>query len=343
MAEGGIAAALGNVDARDNWKVHFRDTMRGGKFLNVWRMAELHAKQAPDRVQRARGVGRGLRPHEGRADQPAQLRRPPLPAARARRRPHGARADPHAAGPRRPSGHRLPHGVHGRARCCSTAGAIAGVAAYWRETGRFVLFRVQGRHPRDRRRRQGLARSRATPGSTPATASRWRTTPGAELMDIEFTQFHPTGMVWPPSVRGTLVTEGVRGDGGILLNSEGKRFMFDYVPERFAPETADTEEEANRWLDGRQERAAAARAPDPRRGRARHPGRGQGGPGLAARAARSSTSPRAAPPSSSSASSRRCTTSSRSSPRSTSPRSRWRSGRRCTTSWAASASTPTRR
>ena len=115
MAEGGMAAAMGNVDSRDNWKVHFRDTMRGGKFLNVWRMAELHAQAGARPGPRARGVGRGVRPHQGRPDLAAQLRRPSLSAARPRRRSHRPGADPLAAGSRRPPGHRLPHGVH-RAR-----------------------------------------------------------------------------------------------------------------------------------------------------------------------------------------------------------------------------------
>ena len=115
-----MAAALGNVDARDNWKVHFRDTMRGGKFLNDWRMAELHARHAPERVRELEELGRGVRPHQGRPHQPAQLRRPPLPAPRPRRRSHRPRDDPHAAGPRRPPGHRGPHGVHARSSCCST-------------------------------------------------------------------------------------------------------------------------------------------------------------------------------------------------------------------------------
>src|SRR6267142_2440210 len=167
MAEGGVAAALGNVDGRDNWKVHFRDTMRGGKFLNQWRMAELHAREAPDRVRELEEWGAVFdRTRDGLISQ------------------------------RNFGGHRYPRLAH-----VGDGYAMAYEA-------------------------------------------------GADLMDMEFTQFHPTGMVWPPSVRGILVTEGVRGDGGVLLNSARKRFMFDYIPEKFASETAASEEEANRWLKG---------------------------------------------------------------------------------------------
>jgi succinate dehydrogenase / fumarate reductase flavoprotein subunit len=245
MAEGGMAASLGNVDRRDNWKIHFRDTMRGGKFLNQWRMAELHAKQAPERVRELEEWGAVFdRTPDGLINQ----------------RNFGGHRYPRLAHVGDRTGlelirtlqdHGVHHGIHFHMECTALrllldAGRIAGVAAYWRETGRFVLFRTP-------------SVIMATGGGGKAwnvTSNSWEYTgdgaalayeAGAELMDLEFTQFHPTGMVWPPSVRGTLVTEGVRGDGGILLNSKGERFMFDYIPKRFASETADTILEADRW------------------------------------------------------------------------------------------------
>ena len=248
MAEGGMAAALGNVDSRDNWKVHFRDTMRGGKFLNDWRMAELHARQAPDRVRELEEWGAVFdRTKDGLINQ----------------RNFGGHRYPRLAHVGDRTGLELirslqDHGVHQgiafHMECTALEllkddGRIAGVVAYWRETGRFVVFRCK-------------AVILATGGGGKAwsvTSNSWEYTgdgiamayeAGAELMDLEFTQFHPTGMVWPPSVRGTLVTEGVRGDGGILTNSKGERFMFGYISERFAPETAATVEEAERWLAG---------------------------------------------------------------------------------------------
>ncbi len=257
MAEGGMAAALGNVDARDNWKVHFRDTMRGGKFLNVWRMAELHAKQAPDRVRELEEWGAVFdRTKEGLISQ----------------RNFGGHRYPRLSHIGDRTGHELirslqDHGIHQgisfHMECTALellkdGDRIAGVLCYWRETGRFVLFRCR-------------AVILATGGGGKAwgiTSNSWEYTgdgvamaydAGAELMDLEFTQFHPTGMVWPPSVRGTLVTEGVRGDGGILLNNKGERFMFNYISARFAPETADTVEEAERWLNGDK---AARRPPE---------------------------------------------------------------------------------
>jgi succinate dehydrogenase / fumarate reductase flavoprotein subunit len=248
MAEGGMAAAMGNVDPRDNWKVHFRDTMRGGKFLNVWRMAELHAKQAPDRVRELEEWGAVFdRTKEGLISQ----------------RNFGGHRYPRLAHVGDRTGLELirslqDHGVHQgidfHMECTALellkdGDRIAGVLAYWRETGRFVVFRCK-------------AVILATGGggkAWPVTSNSWEYTgdgiamayeAGAELMDLEFTQFHPTGMVWPLSVRGILVTEGVRGDGGILKNNKGERFMFNYISERFAPETAATVEEANRWLEG---------------------------------------------------------------------------------------------
>ncbi len=248
MAEGGMAAALGNVDARDHWKVHFRDTMRGGKFLNQWRMAELHAKQAPERVNELEAWGAVFdRTRDGRISQ----------------RNFGGHRYPRLAHVGDRTGLELirtlqDYGIHQgfdiHMECTALeilkdGDHVSGVLAYWRETGRFVVFRAR-------------AVILATGGAGKAwkiTSNSWEYTgdgfhmayeAGAELLDMEFTQFHPTGMVWPPSVRGILVTEGVRGDGGILLNSDGERFMFRYIPERFRTETADTEEEANRWLAG---------------------------------------------------------------------------------------------
>ncbi len=247
MAEGGCAAALGNVAPKDNWKIHFRDTMRGGKFLNDWRMAELHAKNAPERVRELEEWG-----------------------AVFDRTPSGLISQRNFGGHRYP---RLAHvgartglemirtlqdkavqltglGVHMECTALELLlddGAIAGVLAYWRDSGRFLLLKAK-------------AVIMATGGGGRAwrfTSNSWEYTgdgyalaysAGAQLIDMEFTQFHPTGMVWPPSVRGILVTEGVRGDGGILTNRAGERFMFNYIPPKFAAETADTVAEADRWL-----------------------------------------------------------------------------------------------
>ena len=248
MAEGGVAAALKNVDDRDDWKIHFRDTMRGGKFLNVWRMAELHAKQAPDRVRELEEWGAVFdRTNSGLINQ----------------RNFGGHRYPRLAHVGDRTGLEMirtlqDHGVHKGIEVYMECTAldllkdgdrISGMVAMWRDTGRFIVLKAK-------------AIILATGGAGKAwkiTSNSWEYTgdgyamayeAGAELIDMEFTQFHPTGMVWPPSVRGTLVTEGVRGDGGILVNSENKRFMFDNVPDLYAPETADTEEEAARWLDG---------------------------------------------------------------------------------------------
>ena len=251
MAEGGVAASLGNSDDRDHWKVHFRDTMRGGKFLNNWRMAELHAKQAPDRVRELEEWGAVFdRTKTGLINQ----------------RNFGGHRYPRLAHVGDRTGLEIirtlqDRGVHQGIEVymeCTgldllkDGDKIAGMVAMWRETGEFIIFRCK-------------AVILATGGGGKAwkiTSNSWEYTgdgygmayeAGAELMDMEFTQFHPTGMVWPPSVRGTLVTEGVRGEGGILVNSENERFMYDNIPERFAPETADTEAEAERWLDGDKE------------------------------------------------------------------------------------------
>jgi succinate dehydrogenase / fumarate reductase flavoprotein subunit len=247
MAEGGMAAAMGNVDNRDHWKIHFRDTMRGGKFLNSWRMAELHAKNAPDRVRELEEWGAVFdRTKEGLINQ----------------RNFGGHRYPRLAHVGDRTGLELirtlqDHGIHQGIEIyneCSALdvlkddeGKVAGLVCLWRESGSFIIFRAK-------------AIIFATGGGGKGwevTSNSWEYTgdgyamayeAGAELMDIEFNQFHPTGMVWPPSVKGTLVTEGVRGEGGILKNSKGERFMFNYIPERFASETADTEEEANLWL-----------------------------------------------------------------------------------------------
>lgn len=251
MAEGGVAAAMGNVDARDNWKVHFRDTMRGGKFLNQWRMAELHAQHAPERVCELEEWGAVFdRTDEGLISQ----------------RNFGGHRYPRLAHVGDRTGLEIIRtlqdfcihkGIHTHMECTGLDlvldnGCVAGLVGYWRETGRFVLFKTK-------------AVIMATGGGGKAwrvTSNSWEYTgdglgmayrAGAELIDMEFTQFHPTGMVWPPSVRGILVTEGVRGDGGILKNNKNERFMFNYIPKKFASETADTVDEANRWLEGDRE------------------------------------------------------------------------------------------
>lgn len=248
MAEGGVAAALGNVDPRDNWKIHFRDTMRGGKFLNDWRMAELHARQSPDRVRELEAWGAVFdRTRDGLISQ----------------RNFGGHRHPRLAHVGDRTGlemlrtlqdHAVQQQIRFHMECAAIellkdGDRIAGAVAYWRDSGRFVVFRSK-------------AVIVATGGGGKAwqvTSNSWEYTgdgiamayeAGAELMDLEFTQFHPTGMVWPLSVHGVLVTEGVRGDGGVLLNNRGERFMFGYIPDKFAAETADSIEEADRWLAG---------------------------------------------------------------------------------------------
>ena len=248
MAEGGVAASLANVDTRDHWKVHFRDTMRGGKFLNNWRMAELHAREAPARVRELEEWGAVFdRTKSGLINQ----------------RNFGGHRYPRLAHVGDRTGLEIirtlqDHGIHQGIdiymECTGLdlikdGDRISGMVGMWRDNGEFIIFKCR-------------AVILATGGGGKAwkiTSNSWEYTgdgygmayeAGAELMDMEFTQFHPTGMVWPPSVRGTLVTEGVRGEGGILTNSENKRFMYDNIPDRFAAETADSEEEANRWLEG---------------------------------------------------------------------------------------------
>jgi succinate dehydrogenase / fumarate reductase flavoprotein subunit len=268
MAEGGIAASMGNVNANDNWQVHFRDTMRGGKFLNHPRMAELHAKEAPERVWELETYGALFdRTAEGKISQrnfggheyPRLAHvgdRTGLELIRTlQQKIVSLQQDDGATESGRPG--------NGRAIASDSrlavfaeltvtelltdgAGAIAGAFGYRRETGRFVLFRAP-------------AVVLATGGigkSFKVTSNSWEYTgdghalalrAGSSLLNMEFVQFHPTGMVWPPSVKGILVTESVRGDGGVLRNSEGKRFMFDYVPDVFRKNYAETEEEADRW------------------------------------------------------------------------------------------------
>jgi succinate dehydrogenase / fumarate reductase flavoprotein subunit len=258
MAEGGCAASMGNANSNDNWQVHFRDTMRGGKFLNNWRMAELHAKEAPDRVWELETYGALFdRTPDGRISQ----------------RNFGGHTYPRLAHVGDRTGLELIRTMQQKivslqqedfreygdyearvkvfAECTITEllkdnGKIAGAFGYWRESGRFVLFETP-------------AVVLATGGigkSFKVTSNSWEYTgdghalalrAGATLINMEFVQFHPTGMVWPPSVKGILVTEGVRGDGGVLKNSDGKRFMFEYVPDVFKGQYADSEDEADRW------------------------------------------------------------------------------------------------
>ena len=247
MAEGGIAAAMGNVYPDDNWRVHYRDTMRGGKMLNSWRMAQLHAQEAPDRVFELEEWG-------------ALFDR--TPDGRILQRDFGGHRFARLAHVGDRTGLEMIRTLQHRAvslgidvfmectvmRLLTDGGRVAGAVAYWRDSGRLVVFRA----------RAVVIATGGVGKAWKVTSNSWEYTgdgqalalwAGADLVDMEFQQFHPTGMVWPPSVRGILVTEGVRGDGGVLRNSEGKRFMFDYIPEMFRAETADTEEEADRWYD----------------------------------------------------------------------------------------------
>jgi len=245
MAEGGIAAALGNVYSEDSWEVHFRDTMRGGKMLNNWRMAQLHAQEAPDRVYELEEWGALFdRTKDGRILQRA------FGGHKYDRLAHvGDRTGLEMI--RTLQQHAVHKGIDVYMECTVSrllkdGDRVAGAVAYWRESGKLLLFKVK-------------AVVLATGGVGKAfkvTSNSWEYTgdghslaywAGAELIDMEFVQFHPTGMVWPPSVRGILVTEGVRGEGGVLKNSEGARFMFNYIPDFFRAETAETEEEADRW------------------------------------------------------------------------------------------------
>jgi succinate dehydrogenase / fumarate reductase, flavoprotein subunit len=270
MAEGGCAAAMGNANPKDNWQVHFRDTMRGGKFLNNWRMAELHAREAPDRVWELETYGALFdRTKDGRISQRnfgghtyARLAhvgdRTGLEIIRTlqqkivslQQEDHAELGEYEAR-------------IKVFAECTITdlikdRERISGALAYWRESGRFILF-------------EAPAIVMATGGigkSFKVTSNSWEYTgdghalalrAGASLINMEFVQFHPTGMVWPPSVKGILVTEGVRGDGGVLKNSDGKRFMFEYIPPVFKGQYAETEEEADQWL---KDNDSARRTPD---------------------------------------------------------------------------------
>ncbi len=248
MAEGGAAAALGNVMEEDNWRVHFRDTMRGGKMHNNWRMAQIHAQEAPDRIRELEAWGALFdRTPDGRINQ----------------RPFGGHTYSRLAHVGDRTGLEMIRVLQDKAvhagldvhmectivRLFVVGGRVAGALGYFRETGRFVLFRTG-------------AIVLATGGIGKAwqiTSNSWEYTgdghalayeAGAELIDMEFVQFHPTGMVWPPGVRGILVTEGVRGEGGVLKNAAGERFMFRYMPDMFKGDFADTEAEADAWVKG---------------------------------------------------------------------------------------------
>jgi succinate dehydrogenase / fumarate reductase flavoprotein subunit len=270
MAEGGCAAAMGNANPKDNWQVHFKDTMRGGKFLNNWRMAELHAKEAPDRVWELETYGALFdRTKDGRISQ----------------RNFGGHTYPRLAHVGDRTGLEIIRTLQQKIvslqqedkaefgdyearikvfhECTITdlikdGDRIAGAFGYWRESGNFILFETP-------------AVVLATGGigkSYKVTSNSWEYTgdghalalrAGATLINMEFVQFHPTGMVWPPSVKGILVTEGVRGDGGVLKNSEGTRFMFDYIPPVFKGQYAESIEEADQWL---KDNDSARRTPD---------------------------------------------------------------------------------
>ncbi|MDR7251590.1 succinate dehydrogenase / fumarate reductase flavoprotein subunit [Nocardioides sp. BE266] len=247
MAEGGIAAAMGNRWPEDNWEVHFRDTMRGGKMLNHWRMAQLHAQEAPERVMELEDWGALF----DRTDDGLISQRDFGGHKYARLAHVGDRTGLEMI--RTLQQRTVQLGIDVFMELTVTdlfkdGDRISGAFGYWRETGRFVLFEA----PSVILATGGIGKS------FKVTSNSWEYTgdghalalrAGASLINMEFVQFHPTGMVWPPSVKGLLVTESVRGDGGILKNSEGKRFMFDYIPDFFKAETADTEEEADRWYD----------------------------------------------------------------------------------------------
>src|ERR1700731_2237757 len=261
MAEGGCAAAMGNVYPNDSWQVHFRDTMRGGKFLNNWRMAELHAKESPERVWELEAWGAVFdRTKDGKISQ----------------RDFGGHQYPRLAHVGDRTGLEMIRSLQQKGVARQQADAvefgdpeamirvfaettitelvledsyparIAGAFGYFRDTGRFVVFEAPA-----------VVLATGGIGKTyKVTSNSWEYTgdghalalrAGAKLLNMEFVQLHPTGMVWPPSVRGLLVTESVRGDGGVLRNSEGKRFMFNYVPDVFRAQYAETEEEADRW------------------------------------------------------------------------------------------------
>ena len=248
MAEGGAAAAMGNVWPQDNWKVHFRDTMRGGKMLNNWRMAQLHAQEAPDRIYELERWGALFdRTADGRILQ----------------RDFGGHRYARLAHVGDRTGLELIRTLQQRAVAlgidvfmeCKILrlvhdddGRVSAAVGYWRPSGDLVMFTAKA----------FVLATGSIGRSWLYTSNSWESTgdghamaawAGADMIDMEFVQFHPTGMVWPLSVRGLLVTESVRGDGGVLRNSEGRRFMFDYIPEMFKGETADNEDEADRWYE----------------------------------------------------------------------------------------------
>jgi succinate dehydrogenase / fumarate reductase flavoprotein subunit len=248
MAEGGIAAALGNVWPQDNWRVHFRDTMRGGKLLNNWRMAELHAKEAPQRVLELEAWGALFdRTKDGKILQ----------------RDFGGHRYARLAHVGDRTGLEMIRTLQHKAVAMGAevfmevkvvrllrdgSGRVCGALGLSRPTGKFILFKAKA----------VVLATGSIGRAWRVTSNSWESTgdghalalwAGADLIDMEFVQFHPTGMVWPLSVRGVLVTEGVRGDGGVLRNSRGERFMFNYIPQMFAAETADSEEEADKWYE----------------------------------------------------------------------------------------------
>ena len=248
MAEGGMAAAMGNVDDRDNWKVHFADTMRGGQYVNNWRMAELHAKEAPERVHELESWGAVFdRTKDGKILQ----------------RNFGGHRYPRLAHVGDRTGLELirtlqDHGVHQGitvhmeytiVTLLKSGDRVVGAFGYDRERGRFKVFKAKA----------VVVASGGAGRAYQVTSNSWEGTgdghslayhAGAELLDMEFIQFHPTGMVWPPSVMGILVTEGVRGEGGVLRNKDGKRFMFDDIPDNYKAQTSDNEEEGWRYVTG---------------------------------------------------------------------------------------------
>lgn len=247
MAEGGIAAAMANVDPQDGWETHFKDTMRGGVYVNNWRMAQLHAQQAPDRIRELEKWGAVFdRTKDGKILQRA------FGGHTYRRLVHvGDRTGLEMIRTLQDKG--VHQGIDVFMECTITrllkdGDRIAGAFGYWRETGRYVIFK-------------GKSIVMATGGVGKAfqiTSNSWEYTgdgqalaydAGAELIDMEFVQFHPTGMVWPPGVIGILVTESVRGDGGQLRNNKGERFMFKQIPDRYKSQIAETEKEAEQWLE----------------------------------------------------------------------------------------------
>ncbi|MBS2000750.1 MAG: fumarate reductase/succinate dehydrogenase flavoprotein subunit [Cyanobacteria bacterium SZAS LIN-5] len=259
MAEGGVAAALANVDPQDGWETHFQDTMKGGKMLNNWRMAQLHAQEAPERVKELERWGAVFdRTKNGKILQRA------FGGHTYKRLCHvGDRTGLEMIRTLQDRG--VHQGIKVYMECCVSrllkdGDKIAGAFGYYREDGRFVLFKAK-------------AIVLATGGvgkSFTVTSNSWEYTgdghalaydAGADLIDMEFVQFHPTGMVWPPGVRGILVTEGVRGEGGILRNKDGERFMYKYLPESTKKDFAETDEEAKRWVDA----ALAGQQTDARR------------------------------------------------------------------------------